>query len=197
MTQEIRSAYDIAAATYRKRYDGIPPRREDVDLAFEQVPTKNPTVVEIGCAYGREARYIITKTDRYIGVDISQKYIKMAREEIPTATFVCADVMDYGFVPGVDIVLAFASLLHNPKEDIAAVLERIAKALNSGGVVFLSLKKRNDYETAVETDDLVSRRFYYYTRQTILEILPPELTECYYNEQSRAEEWFTMILRKT
>lgn len=121
----------------------------------------------------------------------------MAQEEIPTTTFVCADVMDYEFVPGVDIVLAFASLLHNQKEDIAVVLERVAKALNSGGVVFLSLKRRNNYETAVETDDLVSRRFYYYTHQTILEILPSELTECYYSEQSRTEEWFTMILRKS
>ena len=197
MSHKIKLAYDTAAEAYRQRYDAISPRVEEVDLVFTHINKKNPVVVEIGCAYGREARHIVTKTNRYIGIDISQKYIDMARVENPLANFVCIDIMEYVFEPGVDIVFAFASLLHNSKEDMTIVLGRIAKALNTGGVVLLSLKRRDQYETSVETDDLVSRRFYYYTRQTILDSMPPELVEVFYNEQVRKQEWFTMLLKKT
>lgn len=197
MNQDIRHAYNAAADAYRQRYDSIPPRVEDVDAAFARVSTSNPVVVEIGCAYGREARYILTKTSQYTGIDISEKYIKMAKAEIPTADFVCTDVADYEFPSGIDVVFAFASLLHASQEEVEEVLKRVAMALNSGGIIFLSLKRRAQYETAIETDDAVSRRFYYYSRQTILDIAPPHLTEVFYDEQSRKEEWFTMMLQKT
>jgi len=196
MTSKIKAAYDVAAEVYRKRYDGIPPRVKDVDLALSFVSNSNPFVVEIGCAYGREAKYILTKASRYIGLDISENYIEMAKTEVLGGEFFCIDVMDYKFPHGIDVVFAFASLLHNPREDVAAVLARVAKALNSGGVLFLSLKRHEQYETAVETDDLVSRRFYYYNRQTILDCVPDELAEVFYDEQSREAEWFTMILQK-
>ena len=196
MVSDIKAAYDVAAEVYRKRYDGIPPRVEDVDRALSFVTIDNPTVIEIGCAYGREAGCILARTKWYVGFDICSAYIDMARAEHPTGTFLVRDVMEYPFPVGIDVVLAFASLLHNPKEDVAVVLERVVAALNPGGVVFLSLKRRAQYETTVETDDVVSRRFYYYTRQTILDCAPEELVEVFYEEQSRSEEWFTMILQK-
>jgi len=196
MSLEIKAAYDHAAVAYRRRYDSIPPRIEDVDLVFKFINKTNPVVVEIGCAYGREVHYILTKTNNYTGLDISQKFIEMAKKELPASHFICTDVMDYTFVPGIDVVFAFASLLHNSKEDIRIILARVSEALNQGGVIFLSLKRRDEYESAIESDDLVSRRFYYYTRQTILDAAPANLKEIFYHEQSRKEAWFTMILKK-
>lgn len=196
MESKINEVYNRAAIAYRERYDSIPPRVEDVDRTLAYVPKSNPAVLEIGCAYGREAKYILTKTNQYLGLDIAEKYIEMATQEVPEGKFACVDVIKYTFPASLDVVFAFASLLHNPKEDVAVVLQRVGKSLKSGGVLFLSLKRRSQYETAVETDDLASRRFYYYTHQTILDIVPTELVEVFYDEQSRKEEWFTMILQK-
>lgn len=193
---DIARAYNTAAVAYRERYAAIGPRIDDVDLALSFLKTQTPKVVEIGCAYGREARYLLSKTSQYVGIDISQAYIDMAQHEVSGGTFHCVDVMEYDFPSDVDVVFAFASLLHLPKEDVATVLQRVASALRPGGVVFLSLKRRDHYETAMETDDLVSRRFYYYTRQTILDVAPPELVEVFYDEQELRESWFTMILQK-
>lgn len=192
----IADAYNTAAIQYRQRYARIPLRKEEVDTTLALVTADNPVVVEIGCAYGREASYIVTKTNRYTGIDISQAYIDMARREVVSGVFQCVDVLQYDFPAHVDVVFAFASLLHMPKEDVCTVLERVSKALNPGGVVFLSLKRRATYQTELVIDDVVPRRFYYYTRDTIHRCLPDSLDEVFYAEQSRQEDWFTMILQK-
>ena len=193
----IRSAYNLAANSYRAKYDTIPARIEDVDVALSFVTKDNPKVVEIGCAYGREAQYILSKTNQYVGIDICDEFIKMAEEEIPDGTFIQADVTNYQFPQDIDAVLAFASLLHTSKEDLAKVLKRLAESLNEGGVIFLSLKRRDEYNSSVETDKYVSRQFYYYTRETILDIVLPEFKEVYYEEQMLKEPWFTMVLQKS
>ena len=197
MSDEIKAAYDVGAVEYRSRYDSIPPRVEDVDRTFCFVDTSNPMVLEIGCAYGREAQYITTKTDSYLGIDISSEYINMARREVPHGTFVVRDAVAYDYPVGLDAVFAFASLLHSPVEDVQTVLERVSVALNPGGVMFISLKRRLQYETDIVDDGVTKRRFYYYTRQVMQHIIPSDLVEVFYDEQSREEEWFTMILQKT
>ena len=193
---EIHEAYNQAAEVYRGKYEDIPPRTDDVDLTLSYVDVPKPVVLEIGCAYGREAAYILTKTPHYIGIDISSVYIKMARTENPAGNFEVADVVRYEFPTGLDVVFAFASLLHSPKEDMQQVLQRATKALNPGGVVFISLKRRGQYETDVVDDGYSKRRYYYYTRDTVLGLKSETLTEVYYADQSRQEEWFVMILQK-
>ena len=120
----------------------------------------------------------------------------MARAEIPEGEFVHIDVMDFKFPKGIDAVFAFASLLHSPKEDLAIVLEKVACSLNPGGVMLLSLKHRKQYGASLETDDHVSRQFYYYSWQAIDTIVPLEMREVFYSTQSRKDEWLTMILQK-
>jgi len=49
----------------------------------------------------------------------------------------------------------------------------------------------------VVDDGYSKRRYYYYTRDTVLGLKPEALTEVYYADRSRQEEWFVMILQKT
>ena len=196
MSEEIRQAYETAAIPYRKKYDAIPVRIPDIDHALSFVRVKQPKILEIGCAYGREAQYLVTKSSEYIGIDISSTYIAMAKAEVPDGEFICADVMEYEFPPNTGAVFAFASLLHNSKEDLAVLLRRLEQVLEPGGIIFLSLKRRNQYDTAIVTDDLVARRFYYYNRPTVLNMLPDTLEEVYYDEQELSEGWLTMVIQK-
>lgn len=196
MDHALAAAYNRAADTYRSRYDSFPPRVENIEQVLDYLEKDNPHIIEIGCAYGRDAQYMVTKTNQYHGFDISERYIEMARAEVPTGSFSVSDVMDFDWPPNVDAVIAFASLLHSSKEELQTILDRIEQVLNPGGVIFLSLKRRDVYESVVENDGLVSRRFYYYTREVIQEIIPAGMVEVFYEEQSRSEEWFNMILQK-
>ncbi|HMA78674.1 MAG TPA: class I SAM-dependent methyltransferase [Candidatus Paceibacterota bacterium] len=194
---DIRDAYNQAALKYREKYDKIPVRVEDVDVALNFIDSELPRVVEIGCAYGREASYILSKTTDYIGVDISDVYIEMARKELPGVTFVQADVMDYDWPGNIDVIYAFASLLHLNKNEMMTVVRSAAKSLKSGGVFFLSLKRGHRYLEKLIDDGHSKRLFYYYTRDTINDLTPNTLAEVYYAEQNLKEPWFTMILQKS
>jgi len=93
-------------------------------------------------------------------------------------------------------VFAFASLLHSTKEELELIMHRVYDSLHDGGVVYLSLKRREEYTAAVVEDIYGPRKFYYYTRKTLLDIVGDRFEEVSYEEQERIEPWLTMILKK-
>jgi trans-aconitate methyltransferase len=188
--------YDKSARWYAEKFKGIGVRAADVDMAFSFTSIENPSVVEIGCGAGREAEYILTKTDTYVGMDISEGMLQVARENLPDARFEKADVATYEFPQGVDIVFAFASLLHSNKGELKSVLENIYEALSESGVVYVSLKRKSEYSSAIIEDAHGPRKFYYYTQEAVLAAAGEGFEEVFYEEQELAEPWFTMILKK-
>ena len=129
-------------------------------------------------------------------MDISTEMLEIAKENVPEADFAQADIDTYQFPKGVDIVFAFASLLHSSKESLFGLFTRMHNALNEDGIVYMSLKRGDSYSTAVVEDQYGPRKFYYYTRETLLEIAGSKFEEVFYEEQERIETWFTVILRK-
>lgn len=190
------NTYDKAARGYAEKFKDIGVGTDDVDMAFSFVSKENPFVLEIGCGGGREADYILTKTDTYVGMDISTGMLEIARETLPDAHFEKADIASYQFPKGIDIVFAFASLLHSSREELKPVFAQMCEALNTGGVVYLSLKRADEYSNAVVEDTYGPREFFYYDRDTILTIAGDVFEEVFYAEQERVEPWFTMILKK-
>ncbi len=196
MNQLIAEAYNKAAGPYLAKYEARGVRAKDVDLALSFVLVEEPFVFEIGYGGGIEAEYVLQKTGRYLGVDISEAYQQIAQKRVPTAQFMIGDIHTYELPNNIDVVLAFASLLHSSKKQLETLLQDLHKKLNQAGVILLSLKKREGYQRADVTDDYTTRRFYYYDRHT-LESLTKELYRVvYYDEQERQEPWLTMVLQK-
>lgn len=194
--QDIKSAYDTAAVAYSKKYADIPARTKEVDLVFSYCDKSEPVVLEIGYGNGREAKYILTKTSHYTGIDISESMQGIARRNVPGAKFLCADVHTYIPEQPIDIVFAFASLLHSDKTQLSAWLQKIHTHLTTRGLIFLSLKQRDDYDMATIQDEFSTRDFYYYNREQVLEMTTDQYIERYYDIQYLKEPWFTMVLQK-
>jgi len=190
------ATYDKAARGYAEKFKDIGVRSLDVDQVFALVDKENPNVVEIGCGGGREAEYILTKTKNYTGMDVSAGMIEIAYENIPEGNFVKADIAAYHFPESTDIIFAFASLLHSSKEELEVIFNRMHTSLNDDGLVYVSLKRKDEYATAVVEDEYGPREFYYYTRETVLDCVADGFEEVSYEEQEREESWFTMILKK-
>ena len=195
---ETIATYERGAQGYSAMYESRKPRTDEVDQAFSFSNMENPFVVEIGSGVGKEAAYILEKIppQNYIGLDVSKEILKIARNRVPHAKFIHADIVDFDFPVGVDIVFAFASLLHSSKEEIANILKRVHVSLNERGVVYLTLKKRDQYQVQELEDQFGLRHFFYYTRDDILEAAGEEFEEIYYAEQKLKEDWFMMALRK-
>src|SRR3989338_2033199 len=89
--------YNKSVAGLAKKFSNFGPRVDDIKRGFSYVSRNNPNVLEIGCGYGREAKEILWHTNKYLGMDISEEMIKMAKEQVPEGSFVVADVENYNF----------------------------------------------------------------------------------------------------
>lgn len=196
--QETVAVYDVAAEAYVAKYESLGARTEDIARGFALCESNNRSIVlEIGCANGRDAQHIIERTENYVGIDISQAMIGLAREKLPGVTFIYSDVLSYDFPGNTDIIFAFASLLHLPKEGLQKVFKKSATALAGGGVLYISLKRKEAYSDALEEDAFGKRHFYYYDYATLIAIAPPTLQVVYHDEQHHGSaDWITVVFKK-
>jgi SAM-dependent methyltransferase len=194
--EETVKTYDRTASQMAEKFRGMGARVEDIDRAFAIINKEHPSVLEIGCGDGRDAKEISSRTNTYLGIDVSTSMIELARVHVPEASFEVADVETYSFPAGLDIIFSFASLLHSDKEAVANILHRAHSSLNDGGIFFISLK-RDDYQSKVKEDEFGARTFYFYQPSDIKEILDEKYAVIFEDEQSfQNQDWFTLILQK-
>ena len=122
-------------------------------------------IVEVGCGIGNFAKLVQEEGwgDRYLGVDMDVKKIRMAMEFFPDLLFECLNLEHY--IDAVDIILenaktfcAFQTLEHigtmGGGEDIG-----VLKRLKPGTKIILSLPdyKSKDHKRWMPKDDWVER----------------------------------------
>jgi len=189
--------YNASAETIAAKFDQMGSRIADVRKAFSYVTAEKPRVVEIGCGNGRDAEAVLQCTDSYVGFDISEKMIALARAKVPHATFEVADTETYAFPKGPDVVLFFASLLHSPKEAVRSILANVRESLTDGGIILLSLKEADAYREETVEETIGTRTFYLYTPAVIQEAAGDGYETVHESHQDKGRwKWFTLILRK-
>lgn len=111
---------------------------------LDRLPPGAP-VLELGCGQGVPTTRLLAERFSVTGVDISARQLDIARREVPGATFIHADMASLTFPPqSFDGVAAFYSLIHVPREEHAALLERIAGWLRPGGVLVATMGARDN-----------------------------------------------------
>ncbi|MFO0862942.1 MAG: class I SAM-dependent methyltransferase [Candidatus Saccharibacteria bacterium] len=197
MDNQTLHTYNKSAKQLADKFAGIGSRKADVKRAFELRGKANPRVLELGCGDGRDAKEILKGTKNYAGIDYSSELIELARAKNPKTKFEVRDMLTYDFGSGLDIIFAFASLLHVDKTNVTTILEQAKKSLSTGGIFYISLKK-DSYQSKVQTDEFGTRIFYYYEPKDIEEIKPNTLKTVFLDHQTIGyTDWFTIALQKT
>ena len=149
------------------------------------------SVLDIGCGNGRlyqlfsdKSTGIRPKKISYVGVDISEKLIEIAKEEYPDCQFEVADMTELPFEDEkFDIVFSLVAFHHLPTEDLQLkALNEMKRVLKSKGKIILlnwnaysdwveAKLKKGDYEDLGEhlfrvpwktgKGELVGDRIYY------------------------------------
>lgn len=97
-------------------------------------------VIDIGCAEGRETKYLTEHGLNVTGCDLSEEFIEMARANCPTNKFMVADMRHLSENIGVfDGIWASASFLHIPKVDALSTLQGFRDILKEHGLLYLSV----------------------------------------------------------
>lgn len=142
--------YDSKAKELAEKFKGIGARTDDILRAIELSKSSGNThVVEIGWDDGRDASEIVPRVASYIGVDPSAGLLELARRRLPKANFVQADALSFDYPAGVDVIFAFASLLHINKSDLQEALQKAWQSLRTGGIYYISLKERDNYSEVI------------------------------------------------
>jgi trans-aconitate methyltransferase len=192
-----RQAYDEGAHALALKFNAIGSRDEDIRRAFSAIPhVAHPCVLEVGCGNGRDAAVILQYDCNYIGIDYSQSMITLAREKVPDATFLVADMEEYTPEHQVDIVFAFASLLHLPPEKFQNFLHNMIAHITPKGVMYISVKEGAGEH--IKQDITGERYFYYYSTEDIMRMSGTAgfIVEHVESKEILGVPWITALLRK-
>ena len=103
------------------------------------------SVLEIGVGTGRLAVKVAPKCDSFTGIDISQKTVTRAKENLTqnnNITLICDNFMLHKFDGKFDVIYSSLTFMHIP--DKLTAMNKIAGLLAPGGRFVLSIDKNQD-----------------------------------------------------
>jgi len=96
------------------------------------------SVLDLGCGSGDPADVEIARQHHVTGVDISQVQVDLARQNVPTGSFLHGDASSVEFpAASFDAVVSFYTLEHIPRQEHEGILRRICGWLRPGGYFLL------------------------------------------------------------
>ena len=135
----VADGYDAIAHRYLVWTGGAHVRNRYLRKFYTLVPAGG-RVLDLGCGAGVPVTKKLARKTSVVGVDISAAQIALAREKVPEASFINADMMAVEFPPAsFDGIAAFFAFTHLPREEHAEMLRRIAKWLRTDGVFAASM----------------------------------------------------------
>jgi ubiquinone/menaquinone biosynthesis C-methylase UbiE len=104
-------------------------------LAAELGLVSSGDALDLGCGTGRHVTAHLAEAGlRVIGLDVSVRSIEVARREVPSARFLAGDMATIAFpAESFDLVTAFYSIIHLPRDEHGRLLRRVARWLRPGG----------------------------------------------------------------
>lgn len=148
--QIVAQGYDRIAERYaqwtsHEVVDDVRPRY--TTLLLERVP-QGAQVLELGCGGGGPTSVQLAERFALTGVDISARQIELARQHLPHATFLHADMTQVDFAPAsFDAVAAFYAFLHLPHGELPMLLQKIGQWLRPGGLLVATMAAGADTGT--------------------------------------------------
>ena len=131
----VRRGYDAVSARYDKEFGGETKYSGWLREVSKRIPAGG-AVLDLGCGSGLPvARDLTAAGYRITGVDFSEVQIRRARELVPDAEFLRADIssVDFG-AESFDAVVSFFALIHLPLDDQLPLLRRVVRWLRPGGL---------------------------------------------------------------
>jgi SAM-dependent methyltransferase len=135
----VQDGYDALANAYLRvrRTDS-----EDTRL-LEELSERLPDgarVLDAGCGAGVPVARILSVRFRVVGVDISARQVALARENVPNAEFIHADLVTLGLPDAsFDAIVSYYAIIHVPRHEHTALLANFHRMLSPGGLLLVSM----------------------------------------------------------
>lgn len=141
----VREGYDRIADRYVAWVESSasPVRARYTEALIRALPAGAP-LLDLGCGAGGPTTRALAAHCDLTGVDVSPRSVDRARQRVPGARFLEADMCSLELPPeSFAAVAAFFSLIHVPRDELGPLLEHIASWLRPGGWLVASLGVRS------------------------------------------------------
>ena len=140
--KDFQTSYDLVADEYVRRISGElqhkPLDRQLLDRFAARVRDFGP-VCDMGCGPGHVTRYLQDHGVEVCGVDLSPAMVERARRLTPGVEFRQGDMMTLDISDGAWAgIVAFYSIIHTPRSDMAQALGELSRVLRPGGILLLA-----------------------------------------------------------
>ena len=114
-------------------------RERYVEMLQRQTPP-GAAVLDLGCGTGVPVARALAARYRVTGVDGSVRSIKLARQNVPNATFLQVDMTQVEFpLASFAAVISSYAIIHVPRTEHAVLLQHIACWLRPGGLLIATM----------------------------------------------------------
>lgn len=158
------AVYDSQSDTYAAMMDKEASRDLMISRFIDACPAGG-CVLDLGCGPGHYARRMAESGLQVDALDASEAMLEIANR-VPNVNAQLGRFEDVSADGEYDGVWAYFSLLHAERSELPGHLDRIAKALKSGGVLFLGMKRGSG-----NARDRLDRYYEYYERDELDEVL--------------------------
>ncbi len=139
----VEKGYDQIAEKYLKKFrlssDANKHTIKHLSPLVKLLP-RNARILDLGCGAGIPATKILAQHYQVVGVDISERQIRLARKNVPRAKFIKADMLEIDFPNNsFDAIVSLYAIIHVPRKYHRKLLEKIWKMLKPGGYLLVTM----------------------------------------------------------
>jgi ubiquinone/menaquinone biosynthesis C-methylase UbiE len=135
----VKEGYDKIAEEYqadRHIFDHTKELQE-----FSSLLPKNAKVIDVGCGAGVPvAKFLVESGFKVVGIDFSEKMLRLAGKNVPQATFIKKDMTRLDFADdSFDGLTAFYSIIHVPREKHSRLFKDFSRILKPNGIMLVTM----------------------------------------------------------
>jgi ubiquinone/menaquinone biosynthesis C-methylase UbiE len=146
----------------------------DVQLLQALVQRLPPgaTILDVGCGPGVPVTRLLSQVFTVIGVDFAEKQLRLARQLVPQARFVCQDLTTLTFPDHTfDAICAYYAIIHIPRQEHWALLRSFQRMVKPSGFALLCMGA-GDLAEDIDENYLGTRMYWsHYDGQTNLKMV--------------------------
>jgi len=146
--------FDEFAAEYANKYNSIDSYLSSINKFCDLIKSDKPKILELACGPGNITKYVKQRfpLSEYIAIDLSQKMIEIAKEQVKGVDFRIMDMRELSTLNSkFDSIMCSFGLPFLSKYDANKLISNCSKLLNKYGVVYISTMEGDESEAGFES----------------------------------------------
>lgn len=156
----VKDDYNAIADLYAKRYGSIDYCKSYIDKFVADLIGRD--VLDVGCGAGQITNYLTQKGFDVVGLDFSQKILRIAKQNYPNCKFIQTDICEFKRESQVDGIITKDVLFHLPDEDLIRVLHIFKKLLKPKGSLCIIMDVLREPGEKIFIEELDGKHQIYY-----------------------------------